>query len=321
MQFRRVLSVVISVAIIGGAAAAVLYRQDIYDWYRLRNYQPSNEISSLAENAGFSEHGKKLFYVHDPLLEDREQFNQSCNSFEQTIVLGCYKTHRSIHIYDVKDERLQGIREVTAAHEMLHAAYDRLSSDEKATLDSQLMNFYDAIKADDERLRETVEGYEAREPDVVPNELHSIIGTEVRELTPELGQYYGQYFTDRSKVVDLAEGYAEVFVEQREAIERLRTQINALEADLQARREQLRAAGDQIDLEARRLNQLLEEDRVEEYNAAVPSYNAGVQKFRSQAQAFNDDVERLNGLIKEFNALAVEQKELNSAIDSHAESL
>ena len=37
------------------------------------------------------------------------------------------------YIYNVNDERLNGLKEVTAAHEMLHAAYERLpESDKKA---------------------------------------------------------------------------------------------------------------------------------------------------------------------------------------------
>ena len=41
-------------------------------------------------------------------------------SWLKTAVLGCY-ANREISIFNVTDQRLDGIREVTAAHEMLHA--------------------------------------------------------------------------------------------------------------------------------------------------------------------------------------------------------
>ena len=125
--------------------------RDILDWWRLRDYAPTQEISLLAESSGMNDRGKKYFYVHDPALLDKAAFTSSCTVGEETIVLGCYITNQRIYLYNVDDERLAGVEEVTAAHEMLHAAYDRLSPAEKERTNALLEEAYSRVT--DERLR------------------------------------------------------------------------------------------------------------------------------------------------------------------------
>ncbi|MDZ7786175.1 MAG: hypothetical protein U5L95_03575 [Candidatus Saccharibacteria bacterium] len=323
-NLKRFISSVLLIALVGGVLLALWHKQDVYDWYRLRDYVPSAEIEALAENTAMSDYGRKLFYVHDPRLEDRETFNRTCSHFEQTIVLGCYKSHQSIHVFDVQDERLEGIEEVTAAHEMLHAAYDRLDDSGKKRIDRMVVSHYENVKKDLPRIRDTVLTYiesDDHGPEVVNNELHSIMGTEVRELSPELEEYYGQYFEDRTRVVEHAEGYAQVFVEQQNKIEDLRGQIQQLETKLQGRRAEIESEGQSLQEEARRLTELRANDQIEEYNASVLPYNQRLDAYRVKADQFNADIRRLNDLIERFNELAVEQKELNNALDSSTPNL
>lgn len=319
-NFRRAFAYAFSFAIILFSGLAVANRQEIIDWYRLRDYSPSSQIVSLADNTAMTDYGRKLFYVHDPKLEDQAAFNASCTHYEQTIVLGCYITHRSIHIFDVTDERLKGIREVTAAHEMLHAAYDRLSSTDKESINKRINDFYQANKSSLPRIEETVLSYAERDANIVGNELHSILATEVRELPTELEEYYSQYFEDRQQVVALAEQYESVFVEQQESIKILAEQIQQLEIKLQGKRAELESEVSAINQESNRLAELRDSDP-EAYNERVPGYNQRVSSYSSSVRIFNNDIERLNSLIEQHNNLAVEQKELNSAIDSRSQSL
>lgn len=312
----KLLSYLFSFGLLGALIFGLWHRQSIADWYRLRDYQPSSEIVALADNTQMTDYGRKLFYVHNPQLEDAENFNQHCDIEEQTIVLGCYITHRSIHVFDVEDERLQGIREVTAAHEMLHAAYDRLDDTERKQVDYWTVTFYDSIKRDNERLRQVVEAYAKRDLSVVNNELHSILATEVEDLSEELEAYYSRYFSDRSAVVAYSDQYEDVFVQQQQKIQSLRTEITQLEEDLKNRRVQIDATQEELQAEAERLSDLRSSDQIEAYNAAVPGYNQQVNQYRSTVENFNNDVQRLNNLIAQYNDLAVQQKELYNAIDS-----
>ena len=104
--------------------------QSIRDWWVLRSFSPSNEIVSLADDTGMSDQGRQKFYVSQPELNSRASFNDNCPFPDRSLVLGCYASLR-IYIFDVDDPQLEGVEEVTAAHEMLHAVYDRLSTGDR----------------------------------------------------------------------------------------------------------------------------------------------------------------------------------------------
>lgn len=318
---RRLTGLLLSVGLLAVSAFALLQRQAIADWWRLRDYTPPASIVVLAENTTMSEYGKRLFYVHHPRLEDSDEFNKNCTITEQTIILGCYITHQSIHIFDVQDERLQGIREVTAAHEMLHAAYDRLGDAEKAEVNAQLLDYYDSVKQTNGRLRSVIEAYAERDTSIVANELHSILATEIESLPSELEAYYARYFTDRQAVVRYSKQYEDVFLQQQQRIQILAAEIEALEADLKNRHVKINELESALHAEAARLNQLRAREDVAQYNAAVPGYNNMVNQYRSMIEIYNADVHHLNDLIAEYNKVANEQKELYDAIDSREQQL
>ena len=314
--FKRILSASSVLLVIAALPILLWQRQNIYDWWRLYNYDPPSHIEEIAENSKFNEYGKKLFFVHKPELNDRNSFNQNCPSQEQTIVLGCYISHQSIYIFDVTDERLKGIKEVTAAHEMLHAAYDRLSTKERQRIDSLTNEAYTNLN--DQQLSKTIELYKSKDASVVPNELHSILGTEVRELPEELSTYYQRYFTDRMSVVELSENYEQVFVSQQNEIRTLADQITSLESELASRKTTIENLETELNAKHNNLNYLKNSGDIEKYNAGVPEYNSLVYRIRALVNSYNSDVIRLNELIEKHNQLAVEQKRLNNQIDSHA---
>lgn len=305
--------------IISGTVLGAIKHQDIYDWWRLRNYIPPARIVEIADGARMSELGRKLFYVHKPELNGRDEFNRNCSGFEQTIILGCYITHWRIYIFDVNDPRLDGIEEVTAAHEMLHAAYDRLSSAEKSRIDKLTAEYYSQME--NERVKKVVESYREQDPSSVPNELHSILPTEVLDLGPELEQYYAKYFINRQEVVHLSLRYEAVFTQQQERIALLANEIASLQNQLNTDKVTITNFENNIKVEAERLEALRAGNNVEEYNAAVPGYNQMIRTYRNLISAYNNKVKRLNALITEHNHLAVEQKDLINSISSREPEL
>lgn len=309
---------VISLLLVLLAATAYFRLEDIYDAYRLYNYTPPAAIVAIADDVRFSEKGRKLFYVNHPVLQDKAAFNQSCTDSEATIVLGCYISHRGIYLYDINDERLEGVEEVTAAHEMLHAAYDRLSSRDRQRIDALTQNAFDDIKS--ERIKNNVEEYRKKDPTVVPNELHSIIATEVRDLDPELEAYYKQYFVDRSVVVSLSEKYENEFATrdaQRQAydaqLEALKSEIDQLNADLNTSEQRLQQ-------DYRELQRLRGSDP-SAYNDRVPGYNQQVNAYNRKVSAVQRLINEYNETIEKRNALVLEEGELLEAIDSRPEAI
>ncbi len=319
--FSKLFSYFSSLVLLGLIVAGVWFRQPIEDWYRLKDYTPAADISSIADRAMFSDLGRKLFYVNYPSLLDKETFNEKCTIHEDTIVLGCYVSDKSIYVYNVTDERLSGIKEVTAAHEMLHAAYDRLDEQEQDKVAEMTVKFYKSVRKDRPRLRSLIENYEPQGVEVVKNELHSILGTEVKDLPPELEAYYSQYFVDRREVVKLAESYEQVFVSQQEKIEGLKQSIDELSQSINDRRAGILADERDLNDEITKLNSLRASNDIESYNAAVPAYNRQVVAYQQAVASYNADIERLNELIRDYNQQAVEQRELYNAIDSRDETL
>lgn len=218
---------VISFGLLLVAVLVLFNRQYLIDQTVVWQFKPTAEVAAVSEGAHFSEQGKFLFYASRPELLERNAFNEACRSSttEQTAVLGCYTLNR-IYLFDIDNKQLAGIKEVTAAHEMLHAAYQRLSSDEKKRVDGLLEA--QSFGPDEARINELLSEYAKSEPGERLNELHSIIGTEVRNLNPELEAYYAQLFADRAKVVTLSEQYQTVFTQLKSRQESLSAELNKL---------------------------------------------------------------------------------------------
>lgn len=316
-MFRRLFLFLFVIGLTAGAFFGVKNSQNIIDWWRLRDYAPTPIVQSLADNAGFSDLGRKLFYVHDPQLLKKDTFVERCTVGSETIVLGCYISHQSINLFDIDDERLAGGEEVTAAHEMLHAAYDRLSPQEQDSLDALLVETFNELH--DKRIEEVVRTYERRDKTVVANELHSILGTDVRNLPGLLEEHYKKYFSDRSKVVALAEKYNDEFARREEEITSYDEQLAAIQGEIVRVESDIRLQSDVLTRQRSELEGL--KDNPEAYNASVVSYNALVRSYNGDLEVLKGKVDTYNKLVEERNAIAIEERELVNAIDTRAEQL
>lgn len=314
MSIKKVAGFGTLVVLTGILLASVVFGQQIDDWLKLRGYTPSPLIAALATDTTMNDSSRRLFYVQHPELADKTTFNTHCRENEQTIVLGCFISGRGIFLLDVTDERLAGIEEVTAAHELLHAAYERLSSKERVRINALLQKTYESLN--NERIRNTVELYRSQDPAIVPNELHSILGTEVRVLPAELEQYYSRYFTDRAKIVGFSEKYEQAFIERRnqirtydEQLASLKTQFENLQAGLLATDTELRNQRDHM-------NSLKSSNQIAAYNEQVPVYNARIRQYNRDVDRLESMIAQYNDIVQKRNAVASEEAELVEAIDS-----
>ena len=129
-----------SLVVLGLAVLVFFFRQQLFDQYSVWQYRPSAEIARIADAAKLTEKGRFYFFASHPEIDERDAFNNHCTQRdEKTAILGCYSAGR-IYIFNVTDERLKGIREVTASHEMLHAAYERLSDADKKRINTLVEN-------------------------------------------------------------------------------------------------------------------------------------------------------------------------------------
>jgi hypothetical protein len=316
-NFWKSFWVVVTVAVIVSSSWAVLNPQTVIDWWRLRDYEPPVAVVRLANDASFNDEGRKLFYVHYPELLNKQNFQGKCSLTEETIVLGCYISNDKIYVFDVEDDRLEGVEQVTAAHEMLHAAYDRLSDSERTYIDELVLAYYKELN--DPRLNETIDNYRKRDPTVVPNELHSILATEYGDLPQELEDYYSQYFVNRSIVVGYSNNYEAEFTKLEEQIEVYEKQLKELEASINERENQLVQLGVALEFEKNQLEDLRSDPQ--SYNNAVESFNVKVRDYNEQIRILRIDVETYNEIVNKRNEIALQEQELIDSIDTRASEL
>lgn len=274
-------------------------RQLVSDTISASQYQATPEMQSVIDRISLTSAGDRIFRASHPTLNASESFNENCSGVEHSesdLIIGCYDGDK-IHLFEITDERLDGIVEVTSAHELLHAQFDRLSTQEKTQLAAQLRQEFDVQAERDPALGERMKVYEHLSPESFANELHSVLGTEVSDLSPELEKHYAAVFRDRSAIVGLFQTYNARFVE-----------INRQRTELASRLESL---GQQIE-------------------AARSAYEAGVERFNADSQSLitrNNNFEFANNpslfyslrdeLSTRRAALESERVSLNSTIDDY----
>jgi hypothetical protein len=304
------ISLVVLVAVIAGSFAIVSNRQYLVDQWTVWTFTASPVITGYAQRSTMTDHGDFLFLASQPNVASAEKFNSVCKNLEEgSGVLGCYTSgDKRITLFDVTDPRLDGIEEVVASHEMLHAAWDRMGSDERARI-SALLEVEAAKLADDPEFSARMAVYARTEPGERLNELHSIIGTEVADVGPELEAYYAQYFSDRAAVVALHETSNAVFVNLEKASASLVAEIDSLRADIEADYASYNSGYDKLNADIEAFNQ----------RADQPGAFATQEEFDSQRAALIARQNTLDALLVSikarnitYNAKVAQLGELNA---------
>lgn len=312
-----VVRLVLTLIFAGLVIFAFLERQWFVDQYVFMTFKPSSDVVALASRAGLNDQGKFYLYTSRPEIDDRAAFNESCGKLanEKTVVLGCYLgLDKRIYIFKVTDTSLDGVEDVTAAHEMLHAAYDRLSPGEKDRVNKLLLEQQKTIT--DTRLIALIKEYEQTEPKEVVNELHSIFGTEVRQLSPELEQYYSRYFSDRSAVVTLKERYEKVFADLALKQADLVKTLNSMAQDVNTRQTAYETALAALDADIASFNTWAQSGK-----ASKSDYNTRRAALEVRIAALNIERDAINAVISSYNAKKAELDQLNVQAESLNQSI
>ncbi len=309
-----------TIAVIVIASWAVLNRQFVLDQLNVWWYQPTSAVASISSRSGLSDQGKFYFYTSQPAIEDAEAFNVNCVRQETgNAILGCY-TNRQIYIYNVTNAQLDGVEEVTAVHETLHAIWERMSANDKKTVGDLLEAAF--MKINDDKLNERMAYYSRTEPGERLNELHSILGTEYSNLGDKLEAHYAKYFVDRSKVVAFHENYQSVFDSLKAQADALSAEMVALKASIDSETKQYNAEAASINEDAANLkNSANSVDRSS--SSQVNAYNARRQALLNRIEALDDlrakinaETQSYNEKVTAYNKLVVSSNELNKSLDS-----
>lgn len=320
MRAHTLIRIAYGIGLAGLSLLLLWQQQDIRDWWFLRSYEPPQAIETLAERADMSETGRRYFYASDPRLHDDEAFNEHCTPLPESSVLGCYSSDSRIHILRVERQELEGIMTVTAAHEMLHAAYHRLPRGERDEVVELLETEFADI--DDPEVISLIERYAERGGEEVRrDELHAVLPTQVEDLSAELEDYYGQYFRDRQEVIEWYQQYNSTFTQLREQIQAYEDRLENLRAQIERLEERLE--NQQARLE--RLNSQLEQREADGdiagYNALVPQQNRAVETYNGLVESYRRRIDQHNRVVDELNETVLLEQDLFNSIDSTYESL
>lgn len=294
-------------------------QQRLIDWYKLRGYTPSPEVAALVTSDAMTAYGQHLLYVNRPIITAGSDFGDACpQGAEKTVVLGCYKGgDEGIWLYKVSDPRLKGVVEVTAAHEMLHAAYARLSGDDKKSIDAQLSDYY-ARGLTDQRVKETIAAYKKTEPTELLNEMHSIFATEIVSLPTGLETYYKQYFTDRAKVAAYAMRYQSEFTSRQQQVAAFDTQLKDLKQAIEANQASLQSQRSSLNDLQEQMEALKVQGDTAGYNSRVAPYNQAVNKYNALLAETRNQINTYNEVVEKRNTVALEERQLTQALSAQS---
>jgi uncharacterized coiled-coil DUF342 family protein len=312
-----VVAAVASILLLVIAGLVFLNRQYVTDQITVWSYEPSQAVQTINTRVGFSDKGSFYFYANRPDVAEASQFNQGCPRQEPSSpILGCYTGSR-IFIYDITNEKLNGIEEVTAAHEMLHGAWDRLNNEERTRLTTLLRDEYTKHASGD--LAERIAYYERNEPGQVVNELHSILPTEVKDLSPELEKYYAQYFEDRQKVVALHDQYSSVLKDLNTQAQALFDELTSLSATIESAKRSYDSGAAALAETVAAFNARSQNggfSSQQQFNSERAALLAQSNTIDASRDAINSDIDRYNEAYQQYQNVAGELDTLNKSLDS-----
>jgi hypothetical protein len=189
----------------------------------------SPEITKIAEQAGFNQYGKFIFYSNSPEVVGPDRLNEVCpNNSEKSVEFGCFDgNNKKIYILKSPDPEFDTIMYVTAAHEMLHAAWLRLSNTKREEVAGQL-NLALSKNAGNGKLNTQISQY-PKDKEIINSELHSFAGSEFTGIYDE---YYKDYFNRIYLPYSNKVAYDSKVEAKIGAIDRKAAQLDALAAEI-----------------------------------------------------------------------------------------
>lgn len=313
-------SVLLQLAVGGAVVWAVQNPRTVADHWTVARFEAPAEVVALANRAAMSDRGRFLFSASEPAIVPATRFDEVCSYREPGIgVLGCYTLDEGrIYLFPIGSTELEGLQVVVAAHEMLHAAWDRLGAAEQAALADPLEEAFASLGPDHE-LVERIALYEEADPGSRIPELYAILGTEVGELPPVLTEHYAGYFDDRTAVTSLYARASAVFESLDERLTALDADLSELFVAIETDQADYEEAADALASDIEDFNDRASTPGAFPSDAAFDEERAEIiarqEALEADRQAINDAVDEYNRLLGELEQLNAEAAELNRAIN------
>lgn len=242
----------------------------INDRRKASEYEPTSEIESLVSRMKLTDRGKTILYASSPQLKSKRAFNGVCggDGDPDAFVAGCYyeiNGNEYIDVYDSGKEATElqnayynydNSKIVTLAHEMMHAAYARVSDKDKEWIEVELNKVY----ANNDELRSEISLYPSNQK---YDELYVRIATELYTIPSTLEKHYSVYFRDRQYIAKLyhdnKQQIKDMLAEADKILERMETQRSLYQNSA---------------------NYYIRRDAANEYNRLLGLYNSQIGVYR-----------------------------------------
>lgn len=297
---------------------ALINRDALLEHFRVMNYTPSEEMGRILGDLSLTDKGEYIFKASQPILSGRGEFNAHCRTdlSVEAAVLGCY-ADGDIFVYDIESKELDGIRELTTAHELLHAVWARMNESERRALAEDL----DRVLEDNrEILGAEIAEYETGEKQ---EELYVRAGTEVAKLSDKLEKHYAEIFKDQDKIVGFYNKYIAVFRKLESEMEELAKQMESLKASIETKTPEYKQQAEQLNKEITEFNECAETAGC--FNSQWAFYTRRNELMQAQDALqnmyteINGMVEQYNVLVEKYNADVLYNDKLNDMINSAVE--
>ncbi len=318
-QKRNLIIAIVMILVMILGVAIYLNRLLIKDLFLAISYSAPENVASVREKIQLTDRANLIFSATHPDLEDRDDFNENCNAHTIEIsVLGCYSDGK-IHIYNIQSKELNGIVESTAAHELLHAVWERLDGGEKFRLTDYLLDIYNDKKYHD-LLADDLGTYGQAER---IDELHSRVGTEIMDLPEELEQHYAKYFKDQDRIVGFYENYISPFRELEAEIDALSSELEELNEKIEQQSQEYYARAEKFINDAAEFNSCANTQGCFASNYAFQLRRNELVSEQSNLDALFDEtnelVKQYNSLVAEYNNNVIRGAELERVMNSNSE--
>lgn len=296
----------------------ILQQPLIQDSWKGLWYEPSEKVTQIEEELALTGTGRRIFRATQPTLEDKDAFNEHCESHNREVsLLGCY-TEGKIYVYEITRENLASSNDVTMAHELLHAAWERTSSSEK----ERIKELLEEVQQENEAWFEAE--LQAYKDESKLEEIWTRAGTKLRDLPDELERIYAKYFQDRLKIVAFYESYQAPFKELQERNESLKKEILATKEQIARERDKYLIEVAELDAEIEEFNECADTTgcfTTREFERERERLTAEKARLEAKRDGLNERIERNNAKVVEYQENQLALGELADAMNSKVDNI
>lgn len=267
----------------------------------------------------FTKLGNELIFKNGPtVVPDKMTLRSYCGN-EKGTLLGCYLPQdRGIYVLNVKHKKLEGLALSTLAHEMLHAGYEKLSYQEKTSVNAMLLEYLNSTE--EKSVLVGIQPYKAEKADRYMNELHSIVGTLASSLPPNLEQYYSRYFNDRIDLVKYTEPANSYFTESTAKVSNLIATSESLIIKINTAQQLYDNEYKSLTEERRNLEALSRENTSPAMQSLIEAYNKKVAKQETLRKQIKSLSKQYQSNLAKIKSHMSESKEISDLLALNSEA-